>query len=278
MNTERTQRISNQNYNNDSLPKEDRSLVTSNNRSQVFNQISDTFNQIYQLAPKMTKDLSSYDFSLLVKESEICLSQAEEMLKDTPEIKDQVDKMREQFNLLVRMSPFGPSVLLKRDINNIKKLSEIPTEEKYSTEWGDFYEPKVSVMEMVTHFQDFCKQNNYLGTAVALKRTDFYGSYENKMMTLVGFKQKEIIFPRINSFIKQFNLQAKEDVNELKNSLEKLAAKKIKDWRYERFEIIFTENTQGYTRQKIEDENKYRCFIIFFHKKFENEEKKLDEK
>lgn len=262
------------NLDQNNFSEENTALVPGANHSLAINQIFALFEQIYQSAPRTLKTSSGYEFSLTVKKSEDYLIEAERISTNNPEIKDQIVKMKGQLQELIKMIPSGPCVLLQRDIDKINQFSKVSTNEKYKSRYGEFYEPKVSLLEIASYFQGFCEKNGFPGTSIAMKRENFYGGYENGMMTLVGFKLKEITFPKIFSVRAYLNLQPKEDVNRLENILKKLALEKFKDWGFDNFEVVFTETAQVNVKQKIQEENKYRCFIIFFHKKVELEEQK----
>lgn len=248
-------------------------LNISNNQSLDVSHIFDFFDQLYSIAPYQRKELSSYNFSLLVKQAETLLLKAEEISKCNPEFVNQVIRMKKQFNDLIKMMPEGPCVLLHQNIVSLKKLNEIPIDKFYRSNSGIWYhEPQVTVMQMANYFQKFKESYEYLSITVVMKTDHFYGLKKNGMVTTIGFKNKEILFPRIQQILKEFNFSFKEDIEKLKHQLNEMVSKKVEDWSYDNYEIIFAEETKGEVYQKIKSENLYFCYIIFYHKQAEKTE------
>lgn len=250
----------------------DSQLNEKKNYSEIFKEIFDSFNRIYELAPQTLKNSTSYEFSILVKASENYLIAAKEFIKMSSEEEDQITKMQKQFDELVKMIPPGPCVLLQRNIDSFLQLSQISPYKKYASKNGeDYCEPRVSLVEITSYFQAFNDENGYAGIGVAMKRDNFYQEYKNRMMTLVGFVKSQ------RGFLK--NYLFKEDIKKINTSLLNLASAKVQDWGFEGLEIIFSEeDNSNEMMQRIKKENKYRCFVIYFHKQWiDSEEDKISQ-
>lgn len=220
-----------------------------------FHKIFASFDQIYQLAPHALKKFNSYDFSILVKASENYLIAAKSIAERSLGIEDQIPKMQKQFDELVKMMPAGPCVLLQKDIEGLAALIQRPVEKTFKENGIEYFSPKISLVEVTSHFQTFNNENGYDGVAVAMKRNIFYGDYENQMMTLVGFVKKK-------------RLQLKDEkIDEILQKLTELSKSKTLEWGYEKFEVIHSQRTHGIMHEKIHAEDKYDCFVIFFHKR-----------
>lgn len=255
-----------------------------NNILEVFNRSFESFQNIYQLIHQVRKNLSSYDISILVKESENFLIAAENLSKNntklsksniSEEMLSNIVKMKKQFEELFQTLPAGPRVLLQRDIDSLHKLSQVPKAETYSSKHGDYYEPKISLLGIADTLFDFCEKNGYLGTTISMKRDGLYSTSMNRMLTLVGFKNKKISYPKINGMLAMLgnrleNKNKFEDLRELINA-------KFMDWGFTAFEIITTSDMQDELLQKLEDDKKYGCFVLLFHKKFEKDKQELSE-
>lgn len=233
---------------------------------EIVNQAIAIFNEIYQSAPQKVKDLSSYDFSLIVGRAELFLLIAAKFAKNNPGFEQQIIKTKKQFNELIRMMPEGPCILLRQNLDSLKKLNEVPINEKYKTKLGDeYYEPKTCVFDIVSYFEKFKHENELGSITVVMKTNQFYGSYGDKMMTTIGFRKNE-----------DFTHKLKK-IKRMKVDLETFASQKIKEWRYSYFEVIIPSEVDDDVKLRMGKDNQYVIYVIFFHKKVEKQEDNLME-
>lgn len=212
----------------------------------------------------MNHTFSSIDYGMWLKKAEDDLLEAE---KDG-DIELQI-KTSQVFETFYKNIPQGPGVLLQRDLALLGKLFVISPNEKYCIKNQTYYEPKVSLSQIVEHFSQFKEDFDFSGVSVAMKRDHFYNYYKGKMMTLVGFMNPKE--GRVMSFIKSFGFNL-EDPKDIEESLNKLANEKFSEWGFDKFKVILPEDiTIRRVREKIKNENKYRCFVIFFHKIVQSE-------
>lgn len=245
-------------------------LPNSSNYQEIVHQASLNIQTIYDSAEYLRKNLSSREFSCIIKLAEDCLMKAKDLSRDNPppEICEQINKMQQLFDELFRTLPPGDRVLFQRDIDNLQKLSEIPTNETYISNWGKYYEPQISIFGVANFFSDFCEKNGYSGTSIALKRDGLYLSCKNRMLTLIGFKKKKDLSFSLNDFFSP-DLNTEEEEQKLE-VLEALLNSKFKEWGFDAYEIVDVAEMQDARLLELQDDKKYGLFVLLYHKKVKN--------
>lgn len=107
-------------------------------------------------------------------------------------INAQLEEVQGTLKVMQNNIPVGQSILLKMDLENFHQLNEIPKNETYSSELGEFCQPKVSMTQLMNWFGKCIQNSAYTGVSIGYKVDKIYDTSLGQMATVISFKKAPI--------------------------------------------------------------------------------------
>ncbi|MBS4167163.1 MULTISPECIES: hypothetical protein [unclassified Neochlamydia] len=238
---------------------------------QAFEQTFNLFAHFHSLAKKTREGTTSIQYGQLVKKVESILLQAKNLVAKDPTISPPhiIEEMEKQFEELCTNMPVGKSVLLQKDVDKLKSLGKVSINKTYRYKEKEYYEPRVSLLEIAGYFVDFMEANGYASIAVSMKRDIYYHICKEKTFTLVGFRKKKSFFSSF-PLLSKSKFSEQQKISKQLDQLRRLINEKISSWGYEGFTIFHMDEVKHLLTQADKDE--WGSSIFLYHRKMGNED------
>jgi polyhydroxyalkanoate synthesis regulator phasin len=166
--------------------------------------------------------------------------------------------------------PLGPSVLLQSDMTNLSKITMISKDDYYTNDMGAFFEPKISQLSLIRHFEKLKKEQGYKSITVGWKVSKLYSKSLDTMCSYIAFEKDVSQKPRLWKIDQQPSLSRKSE--SFSDALKRIVpdiSNQIEEWKFDDYKLIsYDELTNNYHLSP--NKTKKYDFIIFYHKKVDD--------
>lgn len=236
-----------------------------------------TFGEVYQLVKEKKDSLTSMEYSQKLQEAENAIFTIKLIIAIDPSCGDvkELERMNRQLEELFQTIPEGPSLFLRRDMEQLQKFSSKPQNETYisnfPTTMGIKYEePKVSLFDIMGYFMSFREECGYTGTSVNMKTDSFYDlkEFHGKNFTLVGFStDKQDSYLSTKNWFASF-ITTPESIEERKSRLKKIITDRYEEWGYDFFTVYhMSDYKEKMEKEVVKAIENYPWTIMLYHRK-----------
>jgi hypothetical protein len=260
--------------------------------NKIMQDLIKKFNQEMEEAYSNKNSPFKVDSTLILTGMEETLSAIEKIHKQDPFLcsDKEIDEMNKKFqnfmNFTSQQLLHSNSVKLgiQDDLNHLKDLATLPEKSTYRAfSDQEFYNPKVTLLELNEFFEEFRKNWNYQGISIFMKKNEIYDVIDSeRMFTVIFFRKKNNNEKIFNSEIKLF----------FSNNYRRITAAVPKDFFWSGYTpkaftydnpkkhleaIELPLETWGYSDFKAGDveedffkegeKSEFGCYLILYHKK-----------